>query len=77
MVPVPHPKTLQAIIRGKISANRRIHSDGWLGYHGLVDVVGYDKQYRLNMAMMSLLVATMVLNLLGVLPNADWPNLMA
>ena len=38
-------KTLQAIIRGKISPESVIHSDGWRGYDGLVDV-GYDKHFR-------------------------------
>lgn len=39
--------TLQAIIRGRVSANAVIHSDGWRGYDGLVDV-GYAKHYRVN-----------------------------
>jgi transposase-like protein len=40
-------KTLQSIIRGKISPDSVIHSDGWRGYDGLVDV-GYDKHFRIN-----------------------------
>lgn len=40
-------KTLQSIIRGKISPESIIHSDGWKGYDGLVDV-GYDKHFRIN-----------------------------
>ena len=39
--------TLQAIIRGKVSPESVIHSDGWKGYDGLVDV-GYDKHFRIN-----------------------------
>jgi transposase-like protein len=39
--------TLQAIIRGRVSADAVIHSDGWRGYDGLVDV-GYSKHYRVN-----------------------------
>ena len=39
--------TLQAIIRGRVSADAVIHSDGWRGYDGLVDV-GYLKHYRVN-----------------------------
>jgi transposase len=39
--------TLQAIIRGRVSADAIIHSDGWRGYDGLVDV-GYSKHYRVN-----------------------------
>jgi len=32
--------TLQAVLRGKVSLESIIHSDGWRGYNGLVDV-GY------------------------------------
>jgi transposase-like protein len=39
--------TLQAIIRGRVSIDVIIHSDGWRGYDGLVDV-GYSKHYRVN-----------------------------
>jgi transposase len=39
--------TLQAIIRGRVSADAVIHSDGWRGYDGLVDV-GYAKHYRVS-----------------------------
>ena len=46
---IPNVKrdTLQAIIRGKVDINSVIHSDGWRGYHGLVDV-GYDKHFRVH-----------------------------
>jgi len=40
-------KTLQAIIRGKVDPESIVHSDGWKGYDGLVDV-GYDKHFRIN-----------------------------
>ena len=40
-------RTLQAIIRGKVSPESIIHSDCWKGYDGLVDV-GYDKHFRIN-----------------------------
>lgn len=39
--------TLQATIRGRVSADAVIHSDGWRGYDGPVDV-GYSKHYRVN-----------------------------
>jgi transposase-like protein len=39
--------TLQAIIRGRVAIDAVIHSDGWRGYDGLVDV-GYAKHYRVN-----------------------------
>lgn len=38
---------LQAIIRGRVSADAVIHLDGWRGYDGLVDV-GYAKHFRVN-----------------------------
>ncbi len=37
--------TLQRIIRGQVSLDSVIHSDGWRGYNGLVDV-GYQKHFR-------------------------------
>ena len=39
--------TLQAIIRGRVSLDAAINSDGWRGYDGLVDV-GYSKHFRVN-----------------------------
>jgi transposase len=45
IVPDCEKATLQAIIRGRVSADVVIHSDGWRGYDGLVDV-GYSKHYR-------------------------------
>ncbi len=40
-------KTLQAIIRGRVSIETVIHSDCWRGYNGLVDL-GYPKHLRVN-----------------------------
>ena len=40
-------KTLQDIIRGRVDPECVVHSDGWKGYDGLVDV-GYDKHFRIN-----------------------------
>lgn len=37
--------TLLSIIRGKISFDSTIHTDGWKSYDGLVDL-GYEKHYR-------------------------------
>lgn len=45
IVPNVQKKTLQAIIKGKVSLDSVIHSDGWRGYNGLVDV-GYSKHFR-------------------------------
>jgi transposase len=39
--------TLQGIIRGKVDPESVIHSDGWRGYNGLVDL-GYQKHFRVN-----------------------------
>ncbi len=47
IVPDCSKKTLQAIIRGRVAAETIIHSDGWRGYDGLVDV-GYSKHFRVN-----------------------------
>lgn len=47
IVPNVQKKTLQNIIRGRVSLDSVIHSDGWRGYNGLVDV-GYSKHLRIN-----------------------------
>ena len=47
IVPNARKRTLQGVIRGKVSLDSVIHSDGWRGYHGLVDV-GYAKHYRVE-----------------------------
>ncbi len=47
IVPDVQRKTLQAIIRGRVSIETVIHSDHWRGYNGLVDI-GYPKHFRVN-----------------------------
>ena len=47
IVPDCRKATLQAIIRGRVAAEAVVHSDGWRGYDGLVDV-GYSKHFRVN-----------------------------
>ena len=47
IVPDCKKATLQAIIGGRVSADAVIHSDGWRGYDGLVDV-GYARHFRVN-----------------------------
>lgn len=47
IVPNCKAQTLQAIIRGHVSPETIIHSDGWRGYDGLVDV-GYSKHFRVH-----------------------------
>ena len=45
IVPDARRKTLQDIIRGRVELDTVIHSDGWRGYNGLVDL-GYKKHFR-------------------------------
>ena len=47
IVPNAARQTLQNIIRGRVALDSVIHSDGWRGYNGLVDV-GYSKHLRVN-----------------------------
>jgi len=47
IVPDCRKATLQAVIRGRVSLKSVIHSDGWRGYNGLVDI-GYKKHYRVR-----------------------------
>ena len=47
VVPDCSKATLQGIMRGRIDAGTVIHSDGWRGYDGLVDI-GFDKHYRVH-----------------------------
>ena len=47
IVPDCSKVTLQAIIRGHIAPDAVIHSDGWRGYDGLVDI-GFDKHFRVH-----------------------------
>ena len=47
VVPNASKKTLQAIIRGKVALESVIHSDGWRGYNGLVNL-GYAKHLHVD-----------------------------
>lgn len=47
IVPDCSRSTLQGVIRGKVSLDTVINSDGWRGYNGLVDV-GYEKHLRVD-----------------------------
>jgi len=40
-------KPLQAVIRGQVALDNIIHSDGWRGYNGSVDM-GYQKHLRVH-----------------------------
>ena len=47
IVPNAQKRTLVAVIRGRVAPSTIIHSDGWRGYDGLVDV-GYRKHFRVQ-----------------------------
>src|SRR5918912_1162142 len=47
IVPNCKKASLQAIIRGRVAPQAVIHSDGWRGYDGFVDVV-YSKHFRVE-----------------------------
>ena len=47
VVPDCAKATLQGIIRGRVDSDSVIHSDGWRGYDGLVDL-GFKKHYRVH-----------------------------
>ena len=47
IVPNCSKPVLQAVIRGRVAPEVVIHSDGWRGYDGLVDV-GYAKHFRVG-----------------------------
>ena len=47
IVPDCRKATLQKVIRGRVSPESVIHSDGWRGYNGHVDL-GYKKHFRVH-----------------------------
>lgn len=47
IVPNASKAVLQAVIRGKADPESLIHTDGWRGYDGLVDL-GFDKHFRVH-----------------------------
>lgn len=47
IIPDAKKDTLQDIIRKKIDGGSIVHTDGWRGYNGLVDL-GYKKHYRVH-----------------------------
>lgn len=49
IVPNASKAVLQAVIRGKVSPESIMHTDGWRGYDGLVDI-GFDKHFRVHHA---------------------------
>ena len=47
IVPNAQKATLLRVIRGRVTLSSVLHSDGWRGYDGLVDV-GYRKHFRVH-----------------------------
>ena len=47
IIPDAKALTLQGLVRGKVDMESVIHTDGWRGYDGLVDL-GYEKHFRVN-----------------------------
>ena len=47
VVPNCSRPVLQAIVKGKVTFDSTLHTDGWRAYNGLVDL-GYKKHYRVN-----------------------------
>jgi transposase-like protein len=47
IVPDAKAKSLVPIIRGKVSPDSNVHTDGWKAYDGLVDF-GFEKHYRVH-----------------------------
>ena len=74
IVPDCSMATLQGIIRGKVSLESVIHSDGWRGYNGLVDL-GCQKHFRVEHAIMNLPPSTHISTVLkasGHTPKHAW-----
>ena len=72
--------TLQAIIRGKVDPNSIIHTDGWRGCDGLVDL-GLDKPFRVNHGSNEFVKGCRhtltASSLFGAMPNIGWRSFMA
>ena len=49
IIPDVKAATLQDLIRGRVDVESVIHTDGWRGYDGLVDL-GFEKHFRVNHA---------------------------
>lgn len=52
-----------------------IHSDGWRGYDGLVDI-GLDKNFKVNHGVKEFANGETGLSVSGVMLNGDWQSLM-
>ena len=75
IVPNCSKTTLQGIIRSRVALESVIHSDGWRGYDGLVDL-GYQKHFRVEHEPTNLptsILTSMGLRVFGPLPKHGWP----
>ena len=61
IVPDCSKASLQAVLRGRVAPEVVIHSDGWRGYDGLVDV-GYAKHFRVDHGSNEFVVGTRHIN---------------
>jgi len=61
IVPDCSKASLQAVIRGRVAPEAVIHSDGWRGYDGLVDV-GYARHFRVEHGSNEFVVGTHHIN---------------
>jgi transposase len=61
IVPNCARRTLQAVICGHVDLKTVIHSDGWRGYNGLVDV-GYKKHFRVHHGYNEFATSTSLIN---------------
>jgi transposase-like protein len=77
IVPDCSRATLQGIIRGRVEPDAVIHSDGWRGYNGLVDI-GFDKHLgcitvKINLPMV--IGISMASSRSGATLNGAWQSL--
>lgn len=47
LIPNAKSETLRKVIRGKVSLESIIFTDGWIGYSGLLDM-GFEKHFRID-----------------------------
>lgn len=47
LIPDAKRETLRKVIKGKVSPDSIVFTDGWRGYSGLLDI-GYDKHFRID-----------------------------
>ena len=76
IIPDCRRTTLQAVIRGRVDPESIIHSDGWRGYNGLVDL-GYKKHFRVNHGQDEFVHGKSHINgskAFGAIPRPGFPN---